>query len=221
LPRTPKTQQGRGRSATGATASNARREQRRAEVRDRAAREQRRRSLPFLGLAVLATAVLGAVVLVLQPWAGREPAAAPPPGVETFANLDRSHTSAPVNYPQTPPVGGPHAPVWQNCGFYDAPIANEIGVHSLEHGAVWITYQPSLLPVQRDALRSLATSQSYVLVTPYPGLGSPVVASAWGAQLALDSLDDPRLQQFIRAYRNGPQTPEPGAPCTGGTGSPG
>ena len=33
----------------------------------------------------------------------------------------------------------------------------------------------------------------------------------------LDGTNDPGLQSFIRAYRVGPQTPEPGAACTGGT----
>jgi hypothetical protein len=109
--------------------------------------------------------------------------------------------------------------VWHNCGFFDAPIQDELGVHTMEHGAVWITYQPGLLADHRDTLRSLA-GPTFVLVTPHADLPSPVVATAWGVQLPLESLDDPRLQQFIRAYRNGPQTPEPGAPCTGGIGNP-
>ena len=31
---------------------------------------------------------------------------------------------------------------------------------------------------------------------------------------------DPRLEKFIKAYEQGPQTPEPGAACTNGTGTP-
>ncbi|MPZ29305.1 MAG: DUF3105 domain-containing protein, partial [Micromonosporaceae bacterium] len=49
---------------------------------------------------------------------------------------------------------------------------------------------------------------------------APVVASAWGKQLPLDSADDPRLKEFVRTFAQGPQTPEPGAPCTGGAGEP-
>src|SRR5512135_382780 len=65
-------------------------------------------------------------------------------GVVTYDNLPRDHSEAPQQYPQTPPVGGVHSSVWQNCGIYDQPIRNENAVHSLEHGAVWITYQPDL-----------------------------------------------------------------------------
>ncbi len=127
------------------------------------------------------------------------------------------HTSGDVDYEQSPPAGGEHNPVWQNCGYYDSPVRDETAVHSQEHGAVWVTYSPDLPQDQVTELRDIAESQSYVLVSPYPDLESPVVASAWGKQVSLDGADDPALENFIQAYQQGPQTPEPGAICTGGT----
>jgi hypothetical protein len=141
-------------------------------------------------------------------------------GVETFAGLTQNHSSDPVEYAQNPPVGGDHAPVWMNCGFYNQEIPSELAVHALEHGAVWITFSPNLPADQVQKLQQLAHANSYALVTQYSGLPSPVVASAWGRQLKLDSVNDPRLDQFVRAYAQGPTTPEPGAPCTGGVGTP-
>jgi hypothetical protein len=132
----------------------------------------------------------------------------------------REHVEVPVTYAQIPPVGGDHAPVWQNCGYYDHPITNENGVHSLEHGVVWITYDPSLGDDAVATLRDLAKSQSHVLVSQYEGLPSPIVASAWGVRLELQSITDPRLNEFVAAYRKGKQAPEPGASCTGGIGEP-
>jgi len=142
------------------------------------------------------------------------------PGVQTYANLTQNHVQGTVTYPQTPPVGGDHAPTWQNCGFYPQPIVTEQGVHSMEHGAVWVTYSPDLPPDQVAVLRNLAHAQTYVLVSPFPGLPSPVVASAWGTQLKLPSATDAELAAFVKYYRNGPQTEEPGAPCTGASGTP-
>ncbi len=142
---------------------------------------------------------------------------APPEGTEFFEIEDRFHSEDPISYEQDPPVGGNHAPTWLPCGFYDQPVASEQAVHSLEHGAVWITYQPDLPDEQVEVLRKLAEDESFVLVSPYPDLLAPVVASAWGRQLAIDSATDPDLQQFVSAFQQGPQTPEPGAPCTGGT----
>ena len=129
------------------------------------------------------------------------------------------HTSGDVDYEQSPPVGGEHNPVWQNCGYYDKPVRDENAVHSLEHGAVWITYSPDLPQDQIADLKNIAEARSYILVSPYPDLPSetPVVASAWGKQEGLDGAKDPDLESFIQAYRQGPQTPEPGAVCTGGT----
>ncbi|MFN2606977.1 MAG: DUF3105 domain-containing protein [Acidimicrobiales bacterium] len=140
--------------------------------------------------------------------------------VQTFSGLSRNHVSGTVDYPQTPPVGGDHAPIWQDCGFYPSPVATEQGVHSMEHGAVWITYQPSLAAKEVAVVRHLAQRTTYVLASPFPNLPSPVVASAWGEQLRLPSATDPRLAAFVAKYRQGPQTPEPGAPCSGGAGSP-
>jgi hypothetical protein len=57
-----------------------------------------------------------------------------------------------VDYPQSPPVGGPHNPIWQNCGFYSKPVRDEYAVHSMEHGAVWITYSPTFLVHDQETL---------------------------------------------------------------------
>ena len=154
--------------------------------------------------------------------ARQQSASGAPEGVKTYdVGPAGQHTSGDVDYAQTPPAGGEHNPVWQNCGYYDKPVRDESAVHSLEHGAVWITYSPDLPQNQVDELRDIAESQSYVLVSPFSDLPSntPVVASAWGKQVGLSGADDPDLKSFIQAYRQGPQTPEPGAVCTGGTGA--
>ncbi len=172
-------------------------------------------------VGVIALAMIGAFVAVVIADARQGgTASGEPEGVETFEDLSRDHTNQPVSYEQDPPVGGPHTDVWQNCGFYEEPVPNEPAVHSLEHGAVWVTHDPGLEEDQVEELRTLAEENSYVLVSPYEGLASPVVASAWGHQVELEGAGDENLQSFVEAYQQGPQTPEPGAPCSGGTGEP-
>ncbi len=138
-------------------------------------------------------------------------------GVVTYNDLTREHVPDEVAYGVTPPVGGDHNAIWQDCDFYSERIRDVHAVHSLEHGAVWITYSPDLPDEQIDRLRNLAEDRSHILVSPYPDLAAPVVASAWGAQLELDSATDDNLDAFIAKYRQGSQTPEPGAICSGGT----
>ncbi|MCX6046192.1 MAG: DUF3105 domain-containing protein [Chloroflexi bacterium] len=141
-------------------------------------------------------------------------------GLQKFPNQARDHQIGPLSFAQTPPVGGIHNPVWQNCGIYGDPIPNENAVHSLEHGSVWITYQPTLAAADVETLRALVRGHSHALLSPYPNLPAPVVISAWGLQVQVQSAADPRLALFIKTYENGPQTPEPGATCSGGTGTP-
>ena len=185
-------------------------------------RATRRRRGIIAGVVVLA---LGVVVAVLAS-AGRDDpvgddgGGAAPAGVTTFDVSERNHVPGTVDYPQTPPVGGDHAPVWQNCGYYTEPIVTEQGVHSLEHGAVWITYRPDLPAPDQEELRALADRQTFVLVSPFEDLPAPIVASAWARQLRLDDVGDPDLGEFVRAFRQADTAPEPGAPCTGGEGSP-
>jgi hypothetical protein len=144
------------------------------------------------------------------------------PGVQEFPGVIAAHQSGPIDYAEIPPPGGAHAPIWVNCGVYGEPVPTEMAVHALEHGAVWITYQPGLADADVTALRGLARGRDYVLVTPWGAgaLPSPVVAVAWGLRLPVDDAADPRLAAFVARYANGPQTPEPGAPCWGGLGTP-
>ncbi|MGI8485928.1 MAG: DUF3105 domain-containing protein [Thermomicrobiales bacterium] len=135
-------------------------------------------------------------------------------GAGDFAGL---HKDGEILYEEIPPVGGPHNAVWQNCGYYNQYINNVNGVHALEHGSVWITYDPKLPPDQIQTLKDL-TKQTHILVSPYPDLPSPVVASVWGKQIKLSGADDWRLDAFIKKYRQNPDnTPERGALCTLGT----
>lgn len=135
--------------------------------------------------------------------------------VKTY-EVTPEHVQTPVAYPQTPPAGGKHNPIWLNCAIYPKPVPNENAVHSMEHGAVWVTYRPDL-PADQVATLQSAIPSTYAVLSPFPGLPATVVASAWGKQLALDSADDPRLAAFIRQYRQGSQAPESGAACTGGS----
>lgn len=140
--------------------------------------------------------------------------------VETFPDITTGHREGPLFYQQIPPAGGIHNSAWQNCGIYDIPVANGNAVHSLEHGAVWITYRPDLPAEQVDQLKQLVRGRTHALLSPYPGLPSPIVASAWGVQLKVKSAADPRLQHFMTKYMQGPQTPEPNESCVNGIGKP-
>lgn len=173
---------------------------------------------PWLKYAAWGVGAVVVIVLLAMAFSGLAPTE-PPEGIQDYPGLSREHTDQPVTYPQDPPVGGTHAMAWQNCGFYDTPVPNEIAVHSLEHGAVWLTYDPGLPADEVAVLRDFG-SQSKVLVSPYPGLGDDVVASVWGRQLRVPEFDESVIKAFVTTQKDGSTTPEPGATCSGGVGTP-
>ena len=168
---------------------------------------------------VLAAAIVGGLVAYIVHWSNSKDDGKIPNGVTNYTYAGGQHDDLYNNWTENPPVGGVHNNVWQNCGYYADPIGTGHGVHSLEHGAVWITYQPDLPADQIAALKKMADSQSYLLVSPFPGIPTPIVLSAWGHQLQVKSVSDPRVNQFIRAFKNSTTNlpPEPGALCSNGT----
>ncbi|GLW29817.1 DUF3105 domain-containing protein [Actinoplanes regularis] len=130
---------------------------------------------------------------------------------------DRTHKDGALTYVTSPPVGGAHNGTWQNCmgDVYTAPIANEHAVHSLEHGAVWITYKQGLAADQVATLQDKVEGKDYMLLSPYAGLDKNVSVQAWGYQLKTDDVNDGRIDDFIAAARV-KASMEPGAGCSSG-----
>lgn len=140
-------------------------------------------------------------------------------GVETFENTN-NHVETAVDYPQTPPAGGDHNPAWLNCGVYTEVQPNENAVHSLEHGAIWVTYDPSISDEELDLLKTKLPS-TYVILSPFEDLPAPIVLSRWDVQLQVDEASDERIGEFFEEYWRSADVPEPGALCTGAVDGPG
>ncbi|ROP32300.1 uncharacterized protein DUF3105 [Couchioplanes caeruleus] len=129
----------------------------------------------------------------------------------------QEHKDGPLTYVTNPPVGGAHNSSWQNCmgDVYPEPIANEHAVHSLEHGAVWVTYKQGLGADQVAKLQNRVEGKDYMLMSPVANLDKNVSLQAWGYQLKVDNADDDRIDQFIKDLRLN-ATKEPNAACSSG-----
>ena len=136
-------------------------------------------------------------------------------GVVRYESLAREHQRGDLSYDQNPPAGGAHNPLWHACGMYTVAIPEERAVHSLEHGAIWIAYSPG---TDVSALADRVAAESHILVSPVEGMASPIVVTAWEAQLELASLDLAVIDAFVDAFiREGP---EGRTPCRkGGVGA--
>ncbi|WP_433085424.1 DUF3105 domain-containing protein [Dactylosporangium sp. CA-052675] len=133
--------------------------------------------------------------------------------------LERDHLPAEDTpaYPMVPAAGGKHFGIWQRCAgdVYDQPVIEGRAVHSLEHGAVWITYRPSLAKGDVDRLAGKVRNNDFMLMSPYEGQPSPISLQAWGYQLRVDKADDPRVDAFVKRFRETASL-EPGTPCSNG-----
>jgi hypothetical protein len=190
--------------------------------RKEAARERRSKQLTYLAVAVvvIATAV-GGYFIVDAAREEEKKEAAPLKGEQTWDDLDQDHVTKDVDYEMTPPAGGDHDPAWQNCNgdVYTEPIRDENAVHSLEHGAVWVTYTDKAADADVKALTERVKNTPYSLLSPYPEQAGAITLTAWGKQLTVKKASDPKVDKFFERYVQGPQTPEQGAACTGGKGA--
>ncbi|WP_392891911.1 DUF3105 domain-containing protein [Streptomyces sp. LN699] len=145
---------------------------------------------------------------------------APVSGEQTWdaKKLGRNHVETAVKYEMNPPVGGDHHPRWTNCDgdVYANPLPQVNAVHSLEHGAVWVTYNEKAAKADVDTLAAKVGKTPYTMMSPVKEQAGAIMLSAWGKQLTVEKADDPRVAQFFTKYVQGPQTPEPGAACTNG-----
>ncbi|TFV52397.1 DUF3105 domain-containing protein [Blastococcus sp. TF02A-35] len=171
-----------------------------------------------VALAVFAVTVLGyALAQVRKSEADKVESIDEISGAEVYEYEGGQHDDGPLEYEQSPPVGGMHANQWADCTgtVYDVDIRHENAVHSLEHGAVWITYNPDeVSDADVDKLAELVDGVSGRMLSPYEGQDTQISVQSWGHQLKVDSADDKRIKQFaeLMTYKSD-SFPEPGATC--------
>ncbi|MFI5766434.1 DUF3105 domain-containing protein [Streptomyces sp. NPDC051563] len=188
-------------------------------------RDRRNKAIAITTSAAIVTALIGFGAWVMineqnKTEAKEAAAKAPVAGEQTWdaKKLGRNHVETPVKYEMNPPVGGDHNPRWMNCNgdVYKNPIPEVNAVHSLEHGAVWVTYNEKAAPADVEKLAGTVAKRPYTLMSPVKEQAGTIMLSAWGKQLTVDNADDARVATFLTKYVQGPQTPEPGAACTNG-----
>ncbi|MCI4658452.1 DUF3105 domain-containing protein [Cryobacterium zhongshanensis] len=218
--------EGGGHESAPATVKQQRAERRAEKVailKREQSKAKRNRKIGIAAAWSAAGIVVLVIVLVVTTTGAPKNAAAPTSvdGVQTFPNQTSQHVTGTVKYNPLPPVGGDHSVTLLNCGVYSENVPNENAVHSLEHGAVWVTYDASKVTGGQLAALRKEIPSTYAILSPFAGLPSSIVASAWGTQLDISDPADPRLAAFIAKYRGAATAPEPGSPCTGGLDGPG
>ncbi len=169
-----------------------------------------------VGVGILLAAAL--IVWIALPQ--EEAAAGIPEGAVEAPTPTRNHVEGEIAYDELVPPGGDHNSIWLNCGVYREPVPEENAVHSLEHGVVWITYQPALDADSVATLETIGRNRRKVIVSPVPGQEPAIMLTSWGWQLKLTDPEDSRITQYLQEFEGTAYAPEPGAVCTGGVGIP-
>lgn len=110
-------------------------------------------------------------------------------------------------YNSNPPTSGPHFPTWAPWGAHEEILADQLLIHNLEHGGVWIAYKN---PENKDLAEKLKTIVSdfsvKVVLTPRPQNDSEIAVAAWDRILELETFDEKQIREFIKAFINkGPE----------------
>jgi hypothetical protein len=132
------------------------------------------------------------------------------------ADMGRTHVDegTKITYNSNPPTSGSHYPVWEKYGIKDKPVADELLVHSLEHGYIILSYNCEKLPKSvtcdqlkqqlNDVMKAKRTWK--MIVIPRPSLDVPVALTAWNYIDKMNSFDKDRAFAFIDQFRD--QGPE-------------
>ena len=111
----------------------------------------------------------------------------------------------------TPPYGGPHGSQPLRCGIYEAEQPFEPIIHTMEHGAVAIYYQPLVLTGDDVAeIRVVAAAMlregARLIMTPSTQLARPIIVASWGRLMAMTDFSEERLRGFVDAFEgDGPE----------------
>jgi len=195
------------------------REQRREAQRRAAA--QRRRQRTFIWSGVGAVIVVG--VFALLAWSGalgqqaatvmgRRIEAPPGERVREVGNPHIPVGTKGTGYASNPPTSGEHYESEAKWDVYAQPVPDELVIHNLEHGGIWISYKdPNDTELAAKLAQVARRYSTKVIVTPRPQNDAPIAVAAWGRLLKLQTFDEQKIVAFINAYR-GKVGPEPNAP---------
>ncbi|OGY29895.1 MAG: hypothetical protein A3F35_00450 [Candidatus Woykebacteria bacterium RIFCSPHIGHO2_12_FULL_45_10] len=128
-------------------------------------------------------------------------------------HIERGTPHAPYN--TNPPSNGPHYPTTAGCKIYSDEVVDEAAIHSLEHGAVWITYKDKNDNQLKTSLEALVKElgASKILLSPRAKNDSKIALASWGRVLKLESFDKQKTTDYVKLYRNGTSAREPLATC--------
>ncbi|MCF7905731.1 DUF3105 domain-containing protein [Candidatus Gracilibacteria bacterium] len=185
-----------------------RRQKRREERKAMRTIQQKKTSQQRTGKWIVTLCVIGLSIYVFSLLVSQTRTSRPG---ESIAIQGREHIpigSPSPEYNSNPPTSGPHYVKATNWGVYQEELQDENLVHSLEHGGIWISYQPNIDEETKEQLEAIGKTHSgSVVVSPRSANDSPIAIASWGRLEKLIEFDEEDIIEFIKRNKN--RSPEP------------
>src|SRR5690606_32196357 len=126
----------------------------------------------------------------------------------------REHAAVTEYGGEEPPTSGAHANAlaW---GAYEAEVPDDQSLHNLEHGRIYLSYQPDIPTDQIEKLLQLPIAPSSnknfqppkIVLAPRSANKSPIILSSWLRSETLTEFDQQKIENYV--VRNLGKSPEP------------
>lgn len=105
-------------------------------------------------------------------------------------------------YNSNPPTSGSHYGQTARSGFRDEAISDQNIIHNLEHGDIWIAYNPHIADGIKEELKQFRAAK--VIITPREANDTDIALAAWGRldkfNIENGVLPVGRIKDFIKRY---------------------
>ena len=163
------------------------------------------------GIAILTLLILGGGMWFLTAQSNKEQAKISKPLMgEEIPDQGRGHVpdGTKLDFNSNPPTSGRHYAKWITRGIYDKSQIDGNLVHSLEHGAVILSYKSDLPKEDVEKIKSVFSSVSVgkKIMVSRDNLDVPVALTSWGRLLKLQTIDEAKIKEFMETNEDrGPE----------------
>ncbi len=158
----------------------------------------------LLAIPLLAIGIIGLIAILNAPKPIR------PPSSEDFPSQGQVHIAEGVSHPpynSNPPTSGWHYFTPADWGIYHQTIPDEVAIHNLEHGGIWLSYRDAGDTQTIQQLEDIVHRfPDHIILTYRPTNDRAIAVAAWSHLLKLDAVDSNTILDFINRYiRKGPE----------------
>ncbi|GEM_PF-44778 len=126
------------------------------------------------------------------------------PGFE-IPIMGREHIAVGAVHPpynSNPPTSGWHYPKPAPWGVYEQELPDEVVIHNLEHGGIWISYKDIDAETKSKLKAIAARNPGSVIVVPRSKNDTKIALASWGRLQNMEAFNEKAILDFITENKN-------------------